>query len=171
MREGTLAWSVMGTAARTRGGQETRALGRSLAVKVPAFWYQCPVAGTQAREIHRPLHDGCMHGQEPPLAQQTHVISDWAGGGGTPLWGRHWDDSITDRPYPSKVPMSGGTTQNATWPVWHRHHYSEEGPTVTQARVLLGWGSPLQGGDTTPGKADMGPNTGLAWPTLVLSVR
>lgn len=88
-----------------------------------------------------------------------------------PLWGRQWDDCITDRPYPSKVPMSSGTTQNATWPVWYRHHYSEEGPTVTQARVHLGWGSPLQGGDTTPGKAHMGPNTGLAWPTLVLSVR
>lgn len=63
----------------------------------------------------------------PALAQHIHVTSDRAGGGRTTLRGGV-----------GLSPTSGGTTQNATQPVWYKHRWSEEGLTAAQTLVHLG---------------------------------
>lgn len=88
----------------------------------------------------------------PPLVQHVRVPFDAAGAGRTLPWGRHWAECATQTVLnPPETILAGAPAQSlprqlGTGPTIQR------GPTAIWARAHPARVSPLQGGDTIPGR-------------------
>lgn len=148
---------MMRIPAQTRG-QSTRAPAKDPGVKG-----QLPGTTVQGWEprpsshMDLPMTDLCAGTCKvlpsfPPLAQHVCVPFDAAGAGRTPPWGRHRAECVTQTVLnPPETILVGAPAQSlpsqlGTGPTVQR------GPTAVRAQAHPAWVSPLQGGNTIPGR-------------------